>query len=375
MTSPYDIFIFAGEPSGDILGKDLITELKKQNPNSKIAAVAGKNMRQCDLFCLLPMEKFLVMGFLGIITSIFSLIKHFFFLRRWILQNNPKVLIFIDYQEFNLLIERALRKKGFKGKIVHYVSPSVWAWRKKRIQILEKNCDLLLTLFPFEKAYYKNTKLDVQYIGHPLAYKILQSSSSSKPKDAIGLFPGSRKKEVEKNFPLQLQAVQHLLQENKNLQVYISVASTKLKPLIEKIIKKSSYIKRIHLWDKSSYDMMAKIQIALATSGTINLELALHQIPTIVTYHLGKIDTFIGKHIAKILLPFYCIVNICMGKEIFWELYGPHLSQQKLAFLTRRLYQDKDLQQKCKKHCLLLQKKLYKPEPSSFAAQAINNYL
>jgi len=371
----FDIFIFAGETSGDKLGAHLLKEIKKKRPSLNIAAVAGKRMREKNPFLVLKTEEFEVMGFFQVFLSFFSLIKKFFFLKRWILKNNPKILVFIDYPGFNLRLEKSLRKKGFSGKIIHYVCPTVWAWGKNRISQMEKTLDLLLILFPFEKRCFSKSLLKVQHVGHPLAFEIQPFSKTQKEKFGIGLFPGSRKKEIENNLPLHLDAIKRLVKNRDNIDIYLSISHEKFLPLIKKILIKFPSLKKLHLLEGGNYEIMKKIDIAIATSGTINLELAMHLIPTIVTYYINPIETFIGKNILKILLPFYCIVNICEQKEIFPELYGPNLTKERLFLLTKDLMEDNNSIQNCKDKCLQLKKNLYKPHPSEFAAKSILSLL
>ena len=370
----FDLFVFAGETSGDKLGARLLHEIKKRRPNLKIAAVAGKEMRVENPFLVMPTEEFEVMGFFQVFLAIFSLMKKFFFLKKWILKNNPKVVVFIDYPGFNLRLEKALRKKGYKNKIIHYVCPTVWAWGKKRIDLMEKTLDMLLVLFPFEKACFSNQCLKVKYVGHPLAFAT-PSKEEQKEKFAIGLFPGSRTKEIENNLPFHLDTAKRLLEEGIDIEIYLSIAHEKFIPLINKVLSKFPTLKNIHLWRDQPYQMMQKIDIALATSGTINLELALHLIPTIVTFYINHVETFIGKNILRIILPFYCIVNICEKKEIFPELYGPNLTKEKLYFLTKKLIEDEKLRQTCKEKCMSLKKTLYKSNPAALAADSVLSFL
>jgi len=371
----FDLFVFAGETSGDRLGAPLLREIKKRRPSLKIAAVAGKEMRKENPHVVLQTEEFEVMGFFQVFLSIFSLVKKFFFLKRWILKHRPKVLVFIDYPGFNLRMQKALRKNGYRGKIIHYVCPTVWAWGKKRINLMEKTLDELLVLFPFEKKCFTKRSLPVKYVGHPLAFAIVPYVKMKKEKFSIGLFPGSRIKEIENNLPFHFDTVKRLLDEGKDIDIYLSVSHEKFLPLIEKIMQRFPMLKNVHLFLSHPYQMMKKIDIALATSGTINLELALHLIPTIVTFYINKVETFIGKNILRIILPYYCIVNICQQKEIFPELYGLNLTKERLYFLTKNLIEDEKLRQKCKLECEGLKKTLYTPNPATVAAENVLSFL
>ena len=213
--STSDLFVFAGEASGDLYGKELVRSLKKENKTLRIFGVAGPLMRQEGVETLLEMEEFQVIGFFDVLICLPKLIKKFYFLRREILKRNPSIALFIDYPGFCLRQERSLRKKGYQGTIVHAIAPTVWAWGKKRISLIEKNVDILLTLFPFEKELFPTSSLQVEYVGHPLEKKIPpQGRKKTGQKKFIGIFPGSRKKEILRNIPFQLDAIRHLFQKD-----------------------------------------------------------------------------------------------------------------------------------------------------------------
>jgi len=346
----YDLFIFAGEDSADLHGKNLIKDLLSLNPELKILCVAGPKMRELNIKSLMHMENFQVMGFIDIIFALPRLIKNFFFIRKNILKYNPKACIFIDYPDFNLQLEKSLRKKGYKNKLIHYISPTIWAWRRKRADFMAKNLDLLITIFPFEKKHYSHTSLDVRYSGHPLAYEIQKIENKKLKKDLIGIFPGSRKKEIQRNFPLQLEVAKRLFNENSSLKFVISVTN---KTLIDEIAKNYNLDPNHFVFYTSdkNYENMQKMKFAIATSGTINLELALHKVPSIINFVIKPLDLLIAKNVFKINLPFYCIVNIILGEEIFYELYGPNLTVNSLYEFSNRVLYDREIHKRCRQGC------------------------
>lgn len=328
-----DLFVVAAEPSGDLLGKDLIQEILHLNPHLKISAVAGPKMRELPIQIVSPMEKLCSMGFIGILSSLPRLFMQFFKIRKAILKRNPKIALFIDYPGFNLRLERSLRKKGFEGKIVHYVCPTVWAWGKKRVSLLEKNVDLLLCLFPFEKNCFSGKKLQVEYVGHPLARKIKQSIE--KRTNTLALFPGSRVSEIEKNLGGQIETAKKLQKEDPTIEVAISISQKNKESLIRHLTK--NFPCKLVPPDES-YRLMRSAKVAIATSGTVTLELALHGTPTVVTYAISKFDLFLALKVFKINLPFYCIVNIIANKEIFPEFFGPNLTEENLTKAVKKLW-------------------------------------
>lgn len=362
----YDLFIFAGEDSSDLLGQNLIKELLKINPNLKILAVAGPLMRGLKIDILMKMEDFHVMGFIDVFFALFRLIKNFFFLRKKILKFNPKACVFIDYPDFNLRLEKSLRKKGYKNKLIHYVSPSVWAWRKKRANFMAKYLDLLITIFPFEKKHFSKTTLKVNYIGHPLANNI---NTYKDKREYIGIFPGSRKKEIIRNLPIQLDACKKLLIDNNNLKFALSTSSD----LALQLFKESKLDSKnfVFFTRDKNLEYMNKMKVAMATSGTINLELALNKVLCVVNFAIKPIDLFIAQKILKINLPFYCIVNIILEKEFFLELYGPNLTVNSLYRGIKNFYLNENLQKKSSPIFEKLFQSLNNKNPNQNAASII----
>ncbi len=348
-----DLFIVAGEPSGDAQGAKLIEELLKQRPALKIGAVAGPKMRAHPIESFFQMEHLQVMGFIDVLLALPNIFRQFFAIRNQILKLQPKAVLFIDYPGFNLRMQQSLRKKGFKGKLIQFVCPSVWAWGKKRIPRMAENLDLLLTLFPFEASCFQGTKLPVQFAGHPLAASI----ASFKPMEGfkkkhgiqeeekiLAIFPGSRKKEIERNLPLQLGAARKLAQSDPSIRIAVSIAH----PSLQKEIQNLCQPQELLIPPQEGYDLMKNAWLAAATSGTVTLELALHGMPAVVNYAVKPLDRFLAQKIFRINLPFYCIVNILLSKSVLPELFGPHFTEDKLLFWMAKMGYDSAFRTACR---------------------------
>lgn len=353
-----DLFICSGEMSGDLHGAKLIEALLKLRPNLKIGAVAGPHMRKWPIREYFPMELLKVMGFLDVFKALPRLIRSFYQIRNQILKLNPKVALFIDYPGFHLRLENSLRKKGFQGKLIHFICPSVWAWGKKRIPLMAKNLDLLLTLFPFEETCFSNTHLKVKYVGHPLA-KQIASPTPCKEK-ILALFPGSRKAQIDRNLPLQLKVARQLKEHHPELEIAISQTGFPLDIAGVKIVKM-----------EDRYELMRSCHMAIATSGTVTLELALHGVPTVVSYAIHPLDQFLAQKIFRIDLPFYSLPNIVAGEEVFKELLGSNLTEESLFFHAQKLLLDPSLRHKAILGCQKVQKNLGTQDAALEAAQAI----
>lgn len=367
MSEKIDLVIVVGESSGDLHGAKLIQQLLAQNPTLKIAAVAGPRMRELPIKQLFAMEELQVMGFVDVILALPRIAFQFFKIRNKILSLQPKAVVTIDYPGFNLRLANSLKTKGYRGKLIHYICPTVWAWGKKRIPLMAKTFDLLLTFFPFEPACFKNTTLNVRHVGHPLAFSIPQPKIQNR-ESLIALFPGSRIKEVERNFPLQLMAAKQLIQEDPQIRLAVSIAH----PRLEKTIRDISGSTPLEFVpSEASTALMKRARLAIAKSGTVNLELALHELPTVVCYAIRPLDVFLAQRIFKIRLPFYCIVNIILGRAVFPELFGPHLTQGNLTHAARNLWFSEEARIRCIGDCREVRQSLGKENSSNIAASAV----
>lgn len=356
-----DLFIAAGELSGDVHGANLIEALLKLNPELKIGAVAGPRMRKLPIQTLFRMEDLKVMGFTDVIAALPRLIWMFFSIRNQILKLNPKGVVFIDYPGLHLRLERHLRRKGFSGKLIHFICPTVWAWGKKRIPIMAENLDLLLTIFPFEKECFSNTGLKVEYVGHPLTLSVAEFRPSNKFSGKIlAIFPGSRKSEIEKNLPLQLQVARRLKALDPTLQIAISKTQYEIDAPDALIVEPEGH-----------YELMRSCHLAIATSGTVALELALHKTPTVVCFAIDKRDVFIAQKIFKIHLPFYAMPNIIAETQVFPELFGPHFTEENLFFFAQKLWNEESARKTCIAECERVQKILGTTAASERAANLI----
>lgn len=381
-TSP-DLFIFAGEHSGDLYGEKLVQTLHKINPKLRITGVGGPKMRKTGMKCLMPMEKFQVMGFFDIIAALPRIFFLFRKVKRLIKEKKPKAVLFIDYAEFNLKMARSLKKENVAIKMIHFICPSVWAWRKQRIYSMEKTLDLLLTILPFEKECFVGTSLDVKYVGHPLKHKIANyqydktwndTLPSFEGKKLLSIFPGSRLKELKRNFKSQLKVAKEVANEEKNFMIAISCGAPKFFPIIQQFLMEQSLDNDPNVFiikAQHSYELMKETNLAIATSGTVTLELALHHVPTVVTYAITKIDLFLAQKIFHINLPFYSLVNIIGQRSIYPELYGPNFTENNLYFELKKYLKDPIRKEDCVKNCLDIETLIGEKDATNTAAEKI----
>lgn len=372
------IFVFAGEPSGDLHGSYLIKAFKNLHPDFIYEGVGGQKMRDEGLKCLLKTEDFSVMGFTDVFKALPKLYRQFYALRDAILSNPPSLIILIDYPGFNLRLAKSLRKKGYKGKIAQYICPSIWAHGKGRIKTLATHFDLLLTIYPFEKKYFNETSLQVEYVGHPLHEIITHYNYKNAPlttaNNLIALFPGSRHGEIERNFPKLIEASRLIKQERPNTLFAVSCSSQEIEQHIQSIIQASdiSFKENIRLIPKEfCYELMRDCSAAIAKSGTVTLELALHKKPTVVVYELSKLNRFIAKYLLRLRLPYYCIVNILKGHLVYPELIENGFDAQKTAKELLHFLTNNEAHAKCLQSCQEIGQLLGNTNASQMAAKRL----
>lgn len=380
-TSNY--FILAGEASGDLHGSNLMKALKTADSHAMFHGIGGPLMRLQEMDCLLPTEEFEVMGFTEVLFSFPKLMQQFFKVRDTILRQQPQVVILIDYPGFNIRLAQSLRKKGYQGKIVQYISPTVWAWGKHRIEQMERSLDLLLSILPFEADYFSHTSLPVKYVGHPILESIQghtydenwkQKTGLERNENLIALFPGSRKKELEHHLPVILKTASQLQNNDPSIRFAISQAREEYLPLIQKMIDKSSLKinQDVFLVPSSfNYELMRDCRSAIAKSGTVTLELALHHKPSTVIYAVSRLNYLIAKYWLNLKLPYFCIVNILAGKEIFPELLAKRFTVSELHKQVPKLHFDNPERASSLQGCQTLKSILGNFKASEQAAQAI----
>jgi len=307
-----NIALFALEKSADLYGAKIARHLKTMMPDVVLTGVGGDLLLQEGQHPFMHMSSFQVMGFSDVFKKIFPLMKHFYHIRDALLKKNPDLILCIDSPAFSLRLAKALRKKGYTGKIVQFVAPTVWAHGKSRSEDIAKYFDLLLTVYDFEEVYFPNVQ--TLFVGHPIVEIIEEASKKremlSFSKKVLALFPGSRPGEIARNLPLQIEAARLFLQKNPDFEVAIGCA-TRLQ---------ETGIEATYVCFEDRFELMKKADLALAKCGTVTLELAYHNLATVVMYELSLLNRFMAQYVLKIdKMPFYAMPNILCNRALFTE--------------------------------------------------------
>ncbi len=334
--APLRFAIVAGEASGDILGEALLRALRERLPSMQAEGIAGPRMQAQGCASLYPMERLSVMGIVAILQRLPELLGARKKLVQHWLRERPDVFIGIDAPEFNLGLEAQLRAQGLTT--VHFVSPSVWAWRKKRIFAIQRAVDLMLTLFPFEQAIYREHQIPVAHVGHPLADQIALDNDPAPartalnlPADArvLALLPGSRGSELKFLAEPFLRAAQLLLQREPSLQIVVPCASPARRAQLESQISQLGTIANLHLLDGQSQTAMRAADVILLASGTATLEAMLIKRPMVVAYKVGAFSHFVFKRLLTI--GRFALPNLLAGRDLVPELMQDDCTPERIA--------------------------------------------
>ena len=343
------IYMIAGEDSGDLIGSGLMKELKKiSNQPIRFLGIGGIKMKEEGLEEIFEMSKLSIMGIFEVLGSIFKFLNLIKITKNSIFSSKPDILITIDSPGFNLRIQKATSSmKNLKR--IHYVAPSVWAWKSYRAKEMSRFLDLLLVLFPFEKKYFSSEGLDTKFVGHAVLYDIIKNNKLNKNLNIkqldlnnlkIVLLPGSRKNEIKKILPVLIKVSEELSVHFKNIKFFI-VTQKLHKEYIETKLSSSNISYNLTDDSNKKYEIYSKVDLALCASGTVSLELACLSTPMIVVYKMNWVTYLIVKSMVKINTV--SIVNIILEKNIIPEYLQYNASVKNLVNASKNLILNRNL--------------------------------
>ncbi len=305
------VAISAAETSGDLLGAQLLDRLKEQKPDIVIEGLVGEKMRASSAQQLWNMQRVNVMGFSEVLLKLPTLLKLRKDIIRYFSKNKPDVFIGIDAPDFNFVIERKLKSQGIKT--VHFVSPSVWAWRASRVRKIKQSTDLMLCLFPFEVDFYTTHQQRAVFVGHPLASSLTPRKGHIQGKNIL-LMPGSRSSEIKKLLPEMLSAVRILSKQDPQFSFHLALADNTLLGWARTQV--SDMPVEISTGDVHLH--MQQADLSLVASGTATLELALVGVPMVVVYKLSWLSHFITSRLIR--SQYISLPNVIANQALVPEL-------------------------------------------------------
>ena len=324
-----NLYIIAGEASGDLHGSNLIKALFNQQPSLNIRCWGGDLMQKAGGEVVKHYRDLAFMGFVEVVKNLPTILGNLSFCKKDILEFQPDALVLIDYPGFNLRIAKWAKKQGIK--VIYYISPQIWAWNSKRVHAIKRDVDRMITILPFEKDFYAKYGMEVDYVGHPLL-DVVNDFKSDKTafynkwklseKPIIALLPGSRKQEIKTALEIMLQVVRNF----PDHQFVVAGAPSQPTDYYQSIFEKTGV--QLHLIENETYDLLSHSTAAIVTSGTATLETALFGVPQIVCYKGNAVSYQIAKRLVNV--DYISLVNLIAGKEVVKELIQEEFNKKKL---------------------------------------------
>ena len=329
-------YIIAGEASGDLHGANLIASLKKKDSRAKIRAWGGNLMKKQGATLVKHYRDLAFMGFVEVLLHLRTILRNLRFCKRDIMRFKPDAIILIDYPGFNMKIAKFAHKHGIK--VYYYISPQVWAWKKRRVHTIKEVVDKMLVILPFEKDFYDEYRVDAHFVGHPLLDELskvryinknnfVRQNKLNAKKEIIALLPGSRKQEVGRMLEVMLKVVDKF----PEYQFVIGCAPS----LPEEYYKSLIGNENVQLVFNKTYQLLQVASAALVTSGTATLETALFYVPEVVCYKGNKISYLIAKNLIKV--KYISLVNLIMDKPVVKELIQNDLTPENVETELKQL--------------------------------------
>lgn len=344
------IALVAGEASGDLLGAGLINALRARYPHAEFAGIGGDAMRNAGCETWFDASELALMGLAEILRHLPRLLKLRKEFRQRVLDWQPDVFIGIDAPDFNLGVEKWLKQRGLRT--VHYVSPSVWAWREKRAEKIGASADLVLCLFPMEPPIYARHGIDARFVGHPMADEIPLHSDRTAARQALGIpdqakllavLPGSRLGEVSRLGPPFFAAAWQLCEQDRGLHIVVPAANAKCKAMITEQIRSAALPSaRLHLLDGKAREAMIAADVVMLASGTATLETMLVKRPMVVGYRVAELTYRIVKALGLIKVDRFALPNVLAGKDLAPELIQHECTPDNLAAAVRNWFEHPD---------------------------------
>lgn len=362
--------LVAGEASGDLHGARLVKSLYQRDPGLEIFAVAGAGLKREGVKVLFDVDRLTGMGFTELAGNIRSLWQAYRRLQNFLREEKPDLLVLIDFPDFNLRLAR--RAKKLQIPVLYYISPQVWAWRKRRIRKISRWVDRMAVIFPFEVPLYQKEGLPVSFVGHPLLDVVhateareetLRQYGLEPSRQTIALLPGSRAREVTRHLPTMLEAADRLRREME-VQFVLVRASTVESRIFETILDQAAA--KVSIAEGNTYNVLHACDLVWTASGTATLEAALMLRPMVILYRLAWLTYGLARLLVRV--KHIGMVNIIAGEAVVPELIQSDVTAERIVHESRRLLKDPELREQVVKKLARVGERLGSPGASDRVA-------
>lgn len=368
------IVIVAGEASGDMHGSRLVQAVRRLNPGVSFAGIGGQAMKDAGVKILFDSSRLAVVGVSEVMAHLLHIIRAQRIIRKYIAAQRPDLIILIDYPDFNLFVAAKAKKLGIP--VLYYISPQLWAWRSGRVKKIKRTVSEMLVILPFEVDFYRKHGLNVSFVGHPLLDTVSDKPDSlpyarlglDPNRPVVGLFPGSRIKEITNLMPCLTDAAAELSFKMPDVQFVIPLAPSIDRNYLESFIRDSKL--NLSIVEDSAYDIMRMAQGIVAASGTVTLEAAIVGVPMVIVYKISRLSFLIGK--ALVNVPYIGLVNLVAQRYLVPELVQDEATGSKIAQELLRMLTDKKYSETIKLGLAEVRMRLGEPGASDRAAQIVS---
>lgn len=363
-------YIIAGEVSGDMHAANLIAEIKKRDSRAEFRVWGGDRMQAQGVTLVKHLRHMAFMGFVEVVAHLRTVLGNIGECKRDIAAFRPDAVILVDYPGFNLRIAKFAHDHGFR--VLYYISPQVWAWKRGRVRKIRKSVDKMLVILPFEEEFYRHYGVDVSYVGHPLLDEMAKAPTVNRQafmrrnglglqREIIALLPGSRRQEVRRMLEVMLKVVPHFPDYQFVVAAVPSVGMDLYRSLAGTV--------DVVLVEDQTQALLQNASAALVTSGTATLETALLNVPEVVCYKTSPLSYRIARCLVRV--KFISLVNLVMGRRVVTELIQSDLTEANLVAQLRRLLDDSKVQRALLNDYMELQSRLGNSGASEKSAELI----
>ena len=366
------ILLSCGETSGDLYAGELVRELRLRQPGIEVFGLGGDRLAAQGAELLAHVKDLAVVGLLEVVSHLRSLRRVFDRVLSEVDRQLPDVAVLVDYPDFNLRLARHLRRRGVR--VVYYVSPQVWAWRRGRLDTIRKTVDHMLVIFPFEEALYREAGVPVTFVGHPLVDLVHPPADKrgfvtglglDPERPVVALLPGSRPKEIAHNLPPLAGAVEKLAGERPELQFLLALAPS----LSFRAVAEAFRSLPVHIVANQTQGVLASGTVSVVASGTATVEAALLGAPMVVVYRLAPLTYLLGRRLVKV--PHFAMANLIAGERVVPEVIQRELTPERVAAEVRALLDAPARREAMQAGLAEVRRKLGEPGASGRAAAVV----